>query len=143
MNTESEPGLGPDDSTTPEQPERRSVQSREAHLIGADALARLMPHAHRMDVDTVRLDFARWLTSAEGRRPRADWQEAMNAWTGATPYRPGHLRVHPPRCHDCSHGVARRPSMRSMSRGLNPMICGTCGGTGRGQMQTITVLFAR
>lgn len=128
------------DAETP--PMLRSIDPREAHLISMDSLLRLLPHVEHQDVHTIRCDFASWLTSRNGRQPVASWQDAFNAWTRATPTRPGEINYRSARCHECRHGIAKRPSARNLSRTGNMMGCGACGGTGRGGPQRQVALFA-
>ena len=68
------------------------------------------------------------------------WQDAWNALTGATPQRPGTLRLGPGKCSEC-HG--RRWSHNSVARGNRNGICLTCHGNGKSRPQSFTALYAK
>lgn len=98
----------------------------------AAALPQLRPFTHevRDDVDKA---FLSWLSGSS--HVYATWQEAFNAWTGATEHHSGVVRVTPSRCATC-HG--RRVDMR---RGT---ICATCLGGARrpAEVRTAATHFA-
>jgi hypothetical protein len=67
-------------------------------------------------VRDLREQFARWAYSAARRQQLATWQEAWNAFTGATQTNPGRIAVQPAVCPDCN---GRRFSARTMQMCLN------------------------
>lgn len=120
-----------------------ALDPRIAHQIPGRLLVQLLPGTDQSLHSEVRREFALWLTSPRGRAPVESWQEAWNRWTGATAMTPGRVSVMQPRCPDCRHGMAKRPSPRNASRTGNMMLCGTCRGTGRGGRVTVAARYAQ
>lgn len=103
------------------------VDPRIAHLIDARLLYAHLVRADQSDLHQIRQDFARYLTSNLGRRAET-WQDAWNAWTGATPHMAGRITILT-RCKSCSgRGFTHKHAARNMARTGHPMGCGECGG---------------
>lgn len=124
----------------PTEPPKR-VDPRVAHVIDGRAMLALLPHVDQGDLHTIRREFGYYLN---GRRTHETWQEAWNAWTGATERRGGEIIYTTPRCGTCK---GRRYSTRNIGRNIartgSPMICGECNGSGRGQRTRQAARFAR
>lgn len=118
------------------------LDPRSAHALDGRTLLGLLPHVDQSDLHEIRIEFARYLTSREG-RSHATWQDAWNAWTRATPTRPGSIDYTPLCCGDCK---GRRFSARNLSRNLtrtgSATMCGECRGSGRGQRTAQTTQYA-
>lgn len=119
-----------------------TLDPRIAHHIDGRHLLALLPRVPQVELHEVRTEFARFLSTPAG-RAHATWQEAWNAFTGATPTRPGVITYTPNRCRECA---GRRYSHRNVSRNLartgNPSVCGECRGTGRGSQVRETARYA-
>lgn len=109
------------------------IDPRIAHTIDARTLLAALPNASQPDLFTIRGEFARYLSGA-ARAGHATWQDAWNAWTGASPVQAGRIAYTTARCTVC-HG--RRYNLRNVSRNMartgRPDVCAECMGTGRGQ----------
>lgn len=113
-----------------------------AHLVDAGTLRRSVPGLSPSDLHDVRSEFAWFLTTPRARATYQTWQEAWNAFTGATPHRPGALNYTTSRCSACNgRRYDHRRIARNISRTGSPYICGECRGTGRGQRVTKTALY--
>lgn len=108
------------------------IDWRIAHNLDGRTLLNLLPHVDQSDLHTLRQEFAQYLTTRAASSHQT-WQEAWNAWTGATPHTPGQITYTPPRCKDChGKGFTHRHVQRNLTRTGNPYLCGTCRGTRRG-----------
>jgi hypothetical protein len=108
-----------------------------AHRLPGHVLDRLVGRGP--DPFTVRTDFARYLTTPQG-RTATTWQDAWNAWTGATPARPGRITIHGDRCTSCN---GRGYHVRFVARTGNG-ICPDCMGTRRNRRpQHFTANYAQ
>lgn len=117
------------------------LNPQTAYQVDARILLTHLPHVSQGDLNQVRSDFARYLTTAAA-RDCVSWQDAWNKFTGATPRRAGSLRYTTSRCPDCkgrrfnTHNI-----VHNLSRTGSPYICGACGGSGRGQSVTVAARY--
>ena len=107
------------------------LDPRIAYNVDGRTLLFLLPHVDQMDLHEIRSEFARAIQAM--RAPAATWQDAWNAWTGATPHSPGQITYTRIRCKICR---GRRYNTRNIARNLSrtgsPIVCGECNGSGRG-----------
>lgn len=117
------------------------VDPRMAHSIDTGLLRSHLPRLDISDLYDIRREFANALATRQG-RSAATWQEAWNAWTGATPHRPGTIRIFA-RCSQCSgRGFSHRNVSHNLSRTGSPYACGTCRGVpGRRIAKQIVATF--
>lgn len=112
------------------------VDPRIAHIIDARLLYAHLIRADQSDLHQIRQDFARYLTSRQGREA-ATWQDAWNQWTGATAPRMGGSITILTKCKRChGRGFTQRNAAHNLSRTGHPMGCGGCGGIPGKQVRT-------
>lgn len=129
-------------SNSPAETPPPYLDPQVAHLIDARHLLSLLPHLSQTDLDTIRREFAMHISTQRGRTRYATWQDAWNAWTGATPHRPGQITYTPHRCPTChGRGFDHRHPGRNLARTGHPMICGDCRGNRRGQSTRQTARY--
>ena len=110
------------------------MDPRIVDRIEARLLMQSIPQASQVAIMEIRQDFKRYLTTVDSLR-HSTWQHAWNAFLGIPPGQAtGTFWYTPMRCAECN---GRRHSekniMRNLQRTGNPVICGGCGGSGRGQ----------
>lgn len=119
-----------------------SLDPRIAHNLEGRGFLRLTVNVPQIEIREIREMFARYLMSANG-RAHATWQEAWNAFTGATPDRSGVVSYTPLRCRECK---GKRYSTRNVAKNFartgSTMPCGECRGSGRGQPVRETARYA-
>lgn len=119
-----------------------SLDPRIAYTLEGRELLRLTVNVPQSELREISEVFARYLTSANG-RAAATWQEAWNAFTGATPNRAGIIAYTPLRCRECK---GKRYSTRNVARNFartgHAMACGECRGSGRGQYVRAVARYA-
>lgn len=118
------------------------VDPRIAHMIDARLLYAHLRRVDQSDLHDIRQEFARYLTSREG-RDAATWQEAWNRWTGATaPHVGGRITILT-KCKSChGRGFSSRNVARNLARTGHPMACGECRGIpGKRVRTTIVAAF--
>lgn len=117
------------------------VDPRIAHLIDARLLYAHLVRVDQSDLHQIRQDFARHLTSRQGRETPT-WQDAWNQWTGATPHTAGRITILT-KCKAChGRGFTHRNAARNLARTGHPMGCGGCGGVpGKRVRTTILATF--
>jgi hypothetical protein len=99
----------------------------QVHHIPARAFAEALPHWRPFsDHYELRREFAGWVMRQ--RQQFQSWQQAWNAWTGATPTRAGRVAMHVT-CPDC------KGRLFSVKRGI-PGPCMTCMGRRRVYQQS-------
>lgn len=111
-----------------------SAVAQSIRHIPSHALAMALPQIRPFDAQAeVRQEFIRWLSSQ--RDQYACWQQAWNAWTRATPARPGLVDL-TMLCPECR---GRMFSTRSLARGVPGGICGRCNGQRRVHLRSIAI----
>jgi len=101
-----------------------------AHHVPATDLLALVPRLDQRLLGAVRLELARHIAATRGRTAYVTWQAAWNDLTGASPTRPGTLRLSGVSCPTC-HGKGfdvRHPG-RNLARTGTASICGDCRGS--------------
>lgn len=110
---------------------RCSAIDRELHTLNIRQLAPALPHLRPMtrdDRDSVVAAFQAWLAHAS--EDYRTWQQAWNAWSGATPEQNGRITFLRNRCPDCA---GRRYALRHGMIG----VCTTCV---TGRWRTVSTL---
>ena len=122
-----------------------TLDPRAAHLLPqllGRTIPSLLPGVEHDHLHQLQQEFARYLTTPAAREHQTAAQ-AWNAWTGATPQRPGVIAYTPHRCGRChGKGFDLCNPGRSMVRTGNPYTCPECRGNRRGQPVRQTALWA-